>query len=261
MCKLLKITRVSYYRAINKVQVTEPDELEPVVIKAFYDNKCHYGTRKIRKYLKKLGIIISRRRIARIMAANGLISTYTVKKYKPKGGTTSQTAENILNNQFDNEIKHDVIVSDLTYVDVKGKWHYICLLIDLFNREIIGYSCGRQKNAQLVAEAFMSANIPLNQIRLFHTDRGKEFDNWIITEILAGFDIQRSLSRPGTPHDNAVAEATYKTFKVEFCGKKFGSLEQLKLELFEHVWWYNNIRLHGSLGYMSPVEYRNTVSP
>lgn len=105
----------------------------------------------------------------------------------------------------------------------------------------------------------MSADIALNKIRLFHTDRGREFDNQMISDILKAFEIDRSLSRLGTPHDNAVAEATYKTFKVEFCGKRFNSFEQLKTELFEHVWWYNKTRLHGSLGYMSPIDYRNML--
>ena len=194
------------------------------------------------------------------MRKHGLVSTYTIKTYKVKKGTTSKKAENILNHEFNNDIRYDVVVSDLTYVNVAGTWHYICLLIDLYNREIIGYSCGKQKNAELVVEAFMSTNIALNKIRLFHTDRGKEFDNRLITNILEAFKIDRSLSRPGTPHDNAVAEATYKTFKVEFCGKRFNTLEQLKTELFEHVWWYNNTRLHSSLGYMCPFDYRNKMS-
>ena len=155
---------------------------------------------------------------------------------------------------------HEVIVSDLTYVNVSGRWYYICILIDLFNREIIGYSCGAHKDANLVKEALYKATISLNHVRLFHTDRGKEFDNKIIDEILETFGITRSLSRPGNPYDNAVAETTYKTFKTEFCNKRFETLVQLETELFDYVNWYNTKRIHGSLGYLSPVEYRRALS-
>lgn len=71
------------------------------------------------------------------------------------------------------------------------------------------------------------------------------------------FDIQRSLSTKGCPYDNAVAEATFKVFKTEFvCGRNFESLEKLKLELSDYVHWFNNIRIHGSLNYLTPVNYR-----
>ena len=102
----------------------------------------------------------------------------------------------------------------------------------------------------------MSSNINLNKIRLFHTDRGKEFDNQFIDKLLVAYDIKRSLSNPGTPYDNAVAEATYKIFKTEYLNKSFQSIEQLKMETFEYINWYNNKRIHGSLNYMTPVEYR-----
>ncbi|MBW3059118.1 MAG: hypothetical protein CXB60_08725 [Spiroplasma poulsonii] len=128
------------------------------------------------------------------------------------------------------------------------------LLIDLFNREVIGYSAGSNKTANLVQQAFYSTTRPLKQITLFHTDCGNEFKNKIIDEILSTFNIQRSLSNKGCPYDNAVAETTYKTFKTEFInGQKFKNLTQLKYKLFDFVNWYNNIRIHGSLNYLTPV--------
>jgi transposase InsO family protein len=79
----------------------------------------------------------------------------------------------------------------------------------------------------------------------------------VIDGLLETFDIARSLSRKGNPYDNAVAEATFKTLKIGFVYPNiFKSLEQLKLELFDYVNWYNNIRLHSSLGYIPPETYR-----
>ena len=165
--------------------------------------------------------------------------------------------ENKLNREFNREEKLDVVVSDLTYVNVKGKWNYICLIIDLFNREIIGYAAGKHKTADLVYKAFSKIKYNLNNINIFHTDRGNEFKNKIIEEVLKTFKIERSLSKKGCPYDNAVAEATYKIIKTEFAFNRiFESFEELETELFDYINWYNNIRIHSSLNYLTPIEYK-----
>ena len=90
-----------------------------------------------------------------------------------------------------------------------------------------------------------------------NTDRGNDFKNRIIEEALETFDIKRSLSHKGCPYDNAVAEATYKIIKTEFAfNKRFENLRELERELFDYVNWYNNVRIHSSLDYKTPVEYR-----
>ncbi|WP_425382643.1 IS3 family transposase [Spiroplasma endosymbiont of Melieria omissa] len=167
-----------------------------------------------------------------------------------------------MNRNFNNRLKNEVIVSDLTYLQVNGKWNYICLLIDLFNREIIGHSVGTRKDALLVHQAFMQSNRCLKDIQIFHSDCGNEFNNKIIDKLLLAFNITRSLSKKGCPYDNAVvAEATFKTFKTEFINdKNFRSLIQLKLELFDYINWYNNIRIHSTLNYLTPVNYQKQMS-
>ena len=128
-----------------------------------------------------------------------------------------------------------------------GKWNYICLLTDLFNREIIGYSCGRHKNAELVVRAFAKVKVSLTLIQLFHTDRGNEFKNALIDEVMSTFKIQRSLSMKGCPYDNAVAEATFKLIKTEFVKhRKFRSLDQLNIELNSFASWFNQKRFSKS---------------
>lgn len=103
----------------------------------------------------------------------------------------------------------------------------------------------------------MNCNYSLKDIKIFHSDRGNEYDNTLIDNILSSFKIDRSLSRKGNPYDNAVSEAKNKILKTEFIyQRKFENLEQLQLELAEYVYWYNNIRIHGSLDYISPIEYR-----
>jgi len=256
MCKVLKISRtLIYYNRKNK---RENKELENCIIKIFNGSRNNYGSRKIKVELSKLGYQVSLKRIRKYMDLNGLVSNYTVKQFKIHKSTCNEDEiENKLNREFNREEKLDVIVSDLTYVNVKGKWNYICLIIDLYNREIVGYSTGKNKTAELVYKAFGKIRHNLNKINIFHTDRGNEFKNKIIDDVLKTFNIERSLSNKGCPYDNAVAEATYKIIKTEFAFNRiFENFEELEIELFDYVNWYNNIRIHGSLNYLTPIEYK-----
>lgn len=89
------------------------------------------------------------------------------------------------------------------------------------------------------------------------TYRGREFKNIKIEEILKVFGIKRSLSKKGSPYDNAVSEAVNKVMKTELIYQEnFTNFQELNLKLAEYVYWYNNLRIHGSLGYKTPVEYR-----
>ncbi len=262
MCQILKIAESTYYYQTNNCVKYDVNNYEEEVISAFNKSRKIYGARKIKAVLMRKDIILSRRKIRFLMIKNNLVSKYTKLKYRNhKTMVNNDQISNVLNRQFNNKKPNEVVVSDLTYVQVEGKWHYICLLIDLFNREIIGYSVEPNKTAELVQQAFHKITWPLNKITLFYTDRGNEFKNKIIDEILITFNIKRSLSAKGCPYDNAVAETTYKTFKTEFIkGKKFENLTQLKCELFDFVNWYNNLRIHGSLNYLTPVEFRKWQS-
>ena len=229
MCKLLKVSRSLVYYHINKEISTNSSEeliITNHIKSIFKRSRNNYGTRKIKKELGKLNYQVSRRRISRIMKENGLVSNYTVAQFKVHPAACNQSSTpNIVDRDFNDREKLEVAVSDLTYVRVGNKWNYICTLIDLFNREIIGYSAGANKNAELVETALLRCNYSLQDIRVFHSDRGNEYDNILIDDILTIFKIDRSL-------------------------------EQLQLQLAEHIYWYNNIRIHESLGYMTPVEYR-----
>lgn len=133
---------------------------------------------------------------------------------------------------------------------------YVCLLIDLANRSIAGHSADTGRTADLVMAAFATLDFPLTEVEVFHTDRGSEFDNAKIDELLDVFDIRRSLSRKGNPYDNAVVESTNRLLKKELIYRNhYTSLEQLRSDLNDYVWWFNNQRLHSTLGYRSPKEF------
>ena len=265
MCKFLKVSRSLIYYHLNKKDADSSNEeslLTNHIKEIFRRSRNDYGTRKIKVELDKLGYQVSRRRISRIMKDNGLVSNYTVAQYKVHSNRCNESnVPNIVDRDFDNRVKLEVAVSELTYVRVGSKWNYVCTIIDLSNREIIGYSAGANKDADLIEKALLSCRYSLNDIRVFHSDRGKEYDNKTIDEILETFEIERSLSRKGNPYDNAVSEATNKILKIEFIYQsKFETLKDLELQLAEYIYWYNYIRIHGSLGYVTPIEYRNETA-
>ncbi len=257
MCRVLQIPRSTYYYEAKR----KPDESHLVskIKTIFKESRNSYGALKIKKILEaQYKLIVSKRRIRKIMNQQGLVSSYQVTKYKPHRTTCNESkAANLLRRKFNTEEPYQAVVSDLTYVRVGNYWNYICLFIDLYNREIIGYSAGKNKDAILVSNAFASIKGNLSNIQIFHTDRGNEFKNKLIDETLRTFSIERSLSMKGCPYDNAVAESTYKIIKTEFVKQyKFEHLDQLKIELADYVNWFNNHRIHSSLDYLSPAEYK-----
>ncbi len=204
MCCVLNIPRSTYYYESQACE--EHNEIEELVTESFRRSRNNYGTRKIRKDLRTQGYQVSRRRIGRIMKKFGLISNYKISKYKVhKTPCNDSVTTNEVDRKFDNRDLSEVVVSDLTYVRVGQKWNYICILLDLHNREIIGFSVGTNKTAELVHQAFASVQRDLRQISIFHTDRGYEFKNRLIDELINTFSIKRSLSKRGCPYDNAVA--------------------------------------------------------
>lgn len=256
MCETLEISRSGYYN--YKEPKEQEDEHTNLVCKIFNENQKAYGTRRIKQECLRQSVVISRRRIGRIMSSEALVSSYTVAQYKvSKSKINEEEVSNRVDRKFNDRKAYEVIVSDLTYVRVGTRWNYICTLIDLHNREIVGYSCGPTKDSGLVFKAFSRIKTNLNQIEYFHTDRGNEFKNKLINQVLDTFDIKRSLSNKGSPYDNAVAEAIFKSIKTEFVyPNTFETIQELETQFAAYVWWFNNKRLHSTLGYLPPVEYK-----
>ncbi|SHG76657.1 Transposase InsO and inactivated derivatives [Virgibacillus chiguensis] len=265
MCTILDVSRSGYYYELQRKESNrwkEEKELTILINDIFHQSRRAYGSRKIKVVLKQQGKQVSRRRIARIMRENDLVSKYNAKRaYKPSSKQNNEAEiANVLNRDFSSSAPLRVLASDLTYVDVAGKWNYVCLFVDLFNREIIGYSAGANKDHRLVMKALASIPANLQEVAIFHTDRGKEFDNQVVDEALAAFQIERSLSSKGCPYDNAVAESTFKSFKTEFVnGRAFKHLQQLQLELADYVHWFNHCRIHENLNYITPIQFKENT--
>src|SRR5699024_2297244 len=164
----------TYYYQANERENND-DTITKLIVQIFKDSRNIYGQRKIKKELHKLGYQVSRRRISRIMKEQGLVSKYTVAQFKVSKSLVNESEiGNELNREFNTDKPLKVIVSDLTYVRVKQNWHYMSVLVDLYNREIIGHSAGSKKNAELVHRAFSTVRYNLQALEMFHSDRGKE---------------------------------------------------------------------------------------
>lgn len=217
-----------------------------------------HGARRIKRALAKRKIVASRRRIGAIMKPRNLTSCYTKAKFRPHPEKPSGAGPpNVPNRGFDGHAPHARIASGLTYVRVPGAWCYICPPIGLHDRGIVGHAAGARKDADLVKAAFATVTFPLFDTDVFHPGRGSEFDSAALDELFEVFGITRSPSKKGCPYDNAVDESANKALKAEFVYREqFSGLYDLQVKLNDCVWWHNNERLHSTLGYMSPVEFR-----
>ena len=238
----------------------EAERVDPIAgdVRAVrHAGRGRYGVRKIKAALERRGVTASRRRIGNIMREQGMTSAYARKRSEPHRTRVNEARlANILDREFDGYEPRTHLPSDLTYVRVGGKWAYACLLIGLANRGITGHSAGRARDASLVLGAFATLGFPLTGVEVFHTDRGGGFDNAKIDGLLDVFDIGGSPSRKGDPCDNAVVESTNRLLKKELIYRNhYTSLEQLRSDLNDYVWWSDDQRLHSTLGYRSPKEF------
>lgn len=258
-CEILGVPRSTYYHLRSRPEPPPaPDPVEPDALAAHAESKGRYGARKAKASLERRGVVASRRRISRIMRESGLSSAYGRKRFEAHPGKPNEAEPpDVLDRSFDGHAPRTHVCSDLACVRAGGSWCYACLLVDLCSREIVGRSAGSSKGAKLVKAAFATLEFPISDIEVFRTDRGSEFDNAEIDLVLETFGIERSLSAKGCPYDNAVDESTNKILKAEpFHRDSFSDLRDLQAKLSDYVHWCNNFRIHSTLGYMSPVEFR-----
>jgi transposase InsO family protein len=129
MCKVLKIAKSTYYYKEIPHQIDI--KFENAVIDEFKKSRNNYGTRKLKIVLKRRRFAVSRRRIGKVMKKYGLVSKYTLRqKKKKKSNVNEDEIANVLDRQFDGRAEFEVVVSDLTYIKIGGKWHYLCTVFE-----------------------------------------------------------------------------------------------------------------------------------
>lgn len=265
MCKVLHLSRSSYYswtkRKPSKRNL-ENQKLEKVIKAIHLKSKGTYGSPRIHQELKELGISSSRPRIARLMRLNGIQSKIRRKwKVTTNSNHKYPIVTNKLNRSFTTERPSEVWVSDITYISTKEGWLYLTIILDLWDRKIIGWALSKTmyaKDTVIPAWKMANTNRMIDGSLIFHSDRGiqyacKEFVNHLNRNDL----VTRSMSRKGDCWDNAVAESFFKTLKTELVyHQDYKTRKQAELAVFEYIeTWYNRQRRHSALGGLTMVEF------
>lgn len=267
MCIALKLAEGAYYQWLRRKETQERKKEEEKTLlqhirEVFEKSKCVYGYRRMQRAIAQEGVMISEHKIRRIMRENGLYPVTTVK-YKParKGKTTGNYFENVVNQNFSPRGFNEIWAGDITYIKTCLGWVYLAIVLDLYNKEVIGYAVSKAIDTELVKRALSNALVNTGGGRkgtIFHSDRGIQYSSKSFQEMQAKYGMQGSMSRPGCPYDNACAESFFSTAKREcIYRKEYATLEEVKTDLFVYIeLFYNRKRMHKSLDYKSPVEFR-----
>ncbi len=268
MCKALGLRASNYYRwkknqEKKEEKEREDRELAAKVREVFIRNKRLYGYRKMQRALEKEGIVLSEYKVRQIMRRTGLYPV-SMRRYRPGRyrSVGEQYAENELQQDFHAEEPGKVLTGDITYIRTNLGWAYLAAVMDLYNREIVGYAVSMNIDTELVKRALGNAIARCGGLKgaIFHSDRGSQYISEGYKRMLEENGIRQSMSRGGNPYDNACTESFFATAKKECIYlKKYATIEEVKRDVYEYVeLFYNRKRMHSALGYMSPVEYRLT---
>jgi len=263
MCKLMKVSRSSYYEwlsAPENIRAKQDEEIAVMVKNIFSEGRKTYGARRIKKRLLQQNIIASRRRISRLMKESKLVCK-TTRKFKATTDSSHNkpVAPNLLERQFDVASANRYWVGDITYVATEEGWLYLATVIDLYSRKVVGWSMSNRMKAELVNNALLMAvwqRKPKAGL-VWHTDRGSQYASDSHIKIIKQHHIIQSMSRKGNCWDNAVAESFFHTLKTELTYQcKFKTREEAKRVIFEYIEvFYNRIRMHSANDYLSPEAY------
>lgn len=265
MCRVLQVSRSSYYiwlKSKPSKRLLENKKLIEQIKIIHKQSKGTYGSPRITKELKARNYSVSRVRVARLMKKariRSIIKKKFVVTTNSKHGFT--LSPNLLNREFNPDQQGKVWVSDITYIRTMEGWLYLTVIIDLADRKVIGWSTSESmKASRTIIPAWKMAvlNRPVFKPLIFHSDQGIQYASSEFRVILKrNKNITQSMSRKGNCWDNACAESFFKSIKTEWIYRfKYINRRIAAISIFEYIeTWYNTLRRHSSLNYLSPLEY------
>ena len=264
LCRTLAVS-VSGYYAWRKRTPSARHQADAVlsgyIRHAFVAGRGVYGSPRIHAYLRHQGIRCGRKRVIRLMRAQGLCAARR-RRRKPRTTDSQHTqpvAPNLLQRNFTATVPNDKWVADITGIETRQGWLYLAGIVDTYSRYAIGYAMDTRRDETLVETALEMALFSRRPQAglVHHSDRGSQYTSWGYRAILESQGIVLSMSGKGDPYDNALMESFFATLKAECVERQaFDTIQQARTCIFEYLEvFYNRQRLHSALGYRSPMAF------
>jgi putative transposase len=267
MCRVLKVSPSGYYaRSGRRPSERDIDDGRLIDnIRSIYEaTGGSYGVRRIHRQLLADGEICSRNKVARLMRLCG-IKARRRKKYQVTTDSRHNfpVAENLLAREFFSAGPNQVWASDITYIWTLEGWLYLAAVIDLHSRMVVGWSMSERLDRSLVLDGLSMATGRRNPGPglIHHSDRGSQYASNDYQAALDEHEMLCSMSRKGDCWDNAVAESFFSTLKTERVHHRlYRSRDEARRDIFEYIEvFYNRVRLHSTLGYLSPAQFESST--
>jgi putative transposase len=259
LCQALGLSRSAYYAWRQRVPA--PDLWTPKVTQVFWRHARRYGSRRITAELQAQGEQIGRRRVRRILREQELRALQP-KSFVPR--TTNSRHGRRMSPNLLAELTvtqpRQALVSDITYLPLQsGQWAYLATWLDLYSRKIVGWQIAETMTAELIIRALQQLIVREQPARglIVHSDRGGQYVDAEFRQLLHIYGYQQSMGRAGETYDNAFAESLFSRYKAELLeGGAFRDAVEAQLETFDYIErYYNPVRRHSALGYVSPEEF------
>ena len=263
MCRVMAIHPSGYYAwrvAPKSARQNEDERLTGMIKQSWLESGGVYGYRKVTDDLRDLGESCGKHRVYRLMRGESLRSQ-TGYRRRPgnRGGHPAVIAPNHVQQQFDVTEPNRVWVTDITYIRTHEGWLYLAIVLDLFSRQVIGWSMRSRMDRELAISALLMAvwrRQPKQDV-IVHSDQGSQFSSHDWQAFLKTHHLVPSMSRRGNCHDNAVAESFFQLLKRERIRRRiYSDREEARRDVFDYIeMFYNPKRRHGYAGGLSPVKF------
>ena len=250
-------TYIHYRNNINKERLLQQEDtkFKQEIERLFYDSKERYGSKKIRAIMVQNGIIISVKRVSRLMKELNLVCKSNRKRIDTK--SFSRYRSNKLKRKFTQTEPNLVWVSDITSFYVGEDLYSLVVIIDLFSRKVINYDIDKTFSSTKIMKLFTNAYSLRNKPNclMFHSDQGTQYTSYDFRKLLRDLSVNQSFSEAGNPIDNSVAEAFFSCLKREELHQhRFDIIEEANIVINEYIHFYNETRPHARLDNLTPAK-------
>jgi transposase InsO family protein len=267
LTRVMRVSRSAYYawrHGEPSNRALEDARLLVKIKQIHRDSFGTYGAPRIHAELREEhDVRIGKKRVARLMREADLVGVHRRKHKNPNDArapeSESRAFENLLEGNFTADAPNRRYVADITQHETLEGWLYLAVILDLFGRRVVGWSMGSTMHAELVVDALQMAianrQPPIGVIH--HSDRGSQYTSLTFGRHLEENGMLGSMSKPGSPAENAAMESFFASLETELLVRKeWDTRQELKTAIFHYIEvFYNRQRRHSTLGYVSPAEY------